>query len=73
MSSWGCPHQVNQLCQKLKGPYCRPGMRGCVLAGKVSFHHGEVPFPEWPLGTDPRVRADVEAALRREAGSDGEG
>ncbi|MFO0584574.1 MAG: hypothetical protein U0229_20075 [Anaeromyxobacter sp.] len=48
MSSWSCPHEVNGLCQKVSGAYCRPGMRGCVLAGKVSFPDGEAPRPVWP-------------------------
>jgi hypothetical protein len=47
-------------------------MRGCILAGKVTFHDGVVPFPEWPLGTDPKVRAAVEAGLRASEGSKGE-
>ncbi len=72
MSSWGCPHQLNEICQKVQGAYCRPGMRGCILAGKVTFHDGVVPFPEWPLGTDPKVRAAVEAGLRASEGSKGE-
>jgi hypothetical protein len=63
MSSWGCPHQLNEICQKVRGAYCRPGMRGCVLAGRVTFHDGVVPFPEWPPGADPRDRAEAEAEL----------
>ncbi len=68
MSSWSCPHQVNDLCRKVKGAYCRPGMRGCILAGRVTFQDGVVPYPVWPPGADPRERADAEAAL-----GDGEG
>ena len=53
MSSWGCPHEIDGLCDKLKGAYCRPGMRGCVLAGKVEFPDGKIPAPVWPAGHAP--------------------
>ncbi len=64
VSSWNCPHQVNEVCVKVAGAYCRPGMRGCVLFGKVTFQDGKVPYPVWPPGADPRERARAEAALR---------
>jgi hypothetical protein len=56
MSSWSCPHQVNDLCRKVRGAYCRPGMRGCVLCGKVTFMDGQVPYPVWPAGAAPGER-----------------
>jgi hypothetical protein len=62
---------MNELCQKVTGAYCRPGMRGCVLCGLVTFHDGVVPHPEWPLGADPRVRAAAEAALKDRGSSGG--
>jgi hypothetical protein len=46
------------------GAYCRPGMRGCVLVGRVTFQDGVVPWPVWPKGADPRERAEAEAAPR---------
>ncbi len=52
MSSWSCRHEVNGICRKLAGAYCRPGMRGCVLVGKVTFQDGVVPAPVWPPGAD---------------------
>ena len=70
MSSWSCPHQVGDLCRKVKGAYCRPGMRGCVLVGQVTFQDGVVPWPVWPQGADPRERAEAEAALRDPAAPD---
>jgi len=66
VSSFSCPHQVNDLCQKVKGAYCRPGMRGCILCGRVTFHRGGIPHPVWPPGADPRAQAEAEAALRSE-------
>jgi hypothetical protein len=37
MGSWGCPHDVNGVCQRVKKLPCDPGMRGCVLYGRVVF------------------------------------
>jgi hypothetical protein len=45
-------------------------MRGCVLVGQVTFQDGVVPWPVWPQGTDPRERAEAEAALRDPATPD---
>jgi hypothetical protein len=50
MSGWGCPHEVNGICDHVDGAYCRPGMKGCVLQGKVSFQDGVLPAPVWPPG-----------------------
>jgi hypothetical protein len=47
---------VNDLCRKVDGAYCRPGMRGCVIAGKVTFQDGVIPHPVWPTGTNARDR-----------------
>jgi hypothetical protein len=57
---------VNDLCRKVKGAYCRPGMRGCILIGKVQFQDGLVPYPIWPEGADPRDRAQAEEDLAAE-------
>lgn len=40
MGGWGCPHEVNEFCKRLKGP-CRPGLRGCILYGKVTLREPE--------------------------------
>lgn len=48
MSSWNCPHEVSGTCSKVAGAYCRPGMKGCILVGKVTFQDGVVPAPVWP-------------------------
>jgi hypothetical protein len=37
MSGWGCPHEINGMCQHVKGRACDPGMKGCVLAGRFRF------------------------------------
>jgi hypothetical protein len=54
MGSFGCPHEVDERCQRVSGAYCVPGMRGCVLQGKVEFPDGEIPRPRWPEGEQPR-------------------
>jgi hypothetical protein len=59
---------VDEICRKVKGAYCRPGMRGCVIAERVTFQDGKVPYPAWPPGADPRERAEAEAEL-----ADGDG
>ena len=42
MSGWSCPHQTgNYFCQRVKRE-CVPGMKGCVLRGKVRFAKDEV-------------------------------
>jgi hypothetical protein len=48
MGSWGCPHEVDELCRRVNGAYCIPGMKGCVLHGKVVFPDGEERLPRWP-------------------------
>jgi hypothetical protein len=48
MGSWGCPHEVDERCQRVNGAYCVPGMKGCVLYGKVVFPDGEERLPRWP-------------------------
>ena len=48
MGSWGCPHEVDERCQRVNGAYCVPGMKGCVLYGKVEFPDGPPPLPRWP-------------------------
>jgi len=48
VSSWNCRHEVNGICLKVAGAYCRPGMKGCILVGKVTFQDGVIPAPVWP-------------------------
>ena len=57
MSSWGCPHEVDGACQRVRGALCDPGMLGCVVQGKVET-----------LGEPRGARRPV----RRKAGARGE-
>lgn len=58
MSSWSCRYELNGICKKVAGAYCRPGMRGCILVGKVKFQDGVIPAPVWPAGERPGRAAD---------------
>jgi hypothetical protein len=55
--SWGCPHEVDGLCQRVNGAICEPGMRGCVLDGKVTFPDGRPHPPRWPSPGDGDERS----------------
>jgi hypothetical protein len=48
MSSWSCRHELDGICKKVDGAFCRPGMKGCILVGKVKFQDGVIPAPVWP-------------------------
>ena len=34
---WGCPHEIDDICTRINGLPCDPGMKGCVLAGRFAF------------------------------------
>lgn len=39
--SWGCPHELNDLCSRVNNRPCDPGMKGCVLYGRFVFANDE--------------------------------
>ncbi len=41
MSGWGCPHESNGTCLRVRGQPCDPGMKGCVLFGRFNFSKDE--------------------------------
>jgi hypothetical protein len=56
MGSWGCPHEFNGLCQKVLQRECDPGMKGCVLYGRVVFANPEKnPPPRPAVNTQPAI------------------
>jgi hypothetical protein len=57
MSSWSCPHDVNGICQKVKGALCDPGMLGCILQGMVE-RIGEPRQPRRPVRAPASVATD---------------
>jgi len=69
MSAWSCPHDLDGVCQKVDGARCDPGMRGCVLHGKVRFANDEanqVRKPERAVahGTHGKVAAGTQPRRR---------
>lgn len=60
MSSWGCPHEFDGICQRVKGALCDPGMLGCVVQGRVEVQ-GEPPGPRRPVRAPlPREEKDAD-------------
>ena len=51
MGSWGCPHEVNGVCQRVRKLPCDPGMKGCVLSGRFVFSN---PTKNRPAKAGPR-------------------
>lgn len=41
MSGWGCPHESNGVCLRVRELPCDPGMKGCVLFGRFNFSKDE--------------------------------
>jgi len=39
--SWGCPHELKDLCTRVNNLPCDPGMKGCVLYGRFVFADDE--------------------------------
>lgn len=65
MSAWGCPHEVEGVCQHVHGAVCSPGMRGCVLEGKVRFALDEMNLPRKPVKADVPAPAEKTSARPR--------
>jgi hypothetical protein len=66
MSAWSCPHDLDGVCQRVQGATCDPGMRGCVLHGKVTFARDEMNVPRKPVvAQKPKKDAAKVPAPRR--------
>ncbi len=65
MSSWSCPHDLNGVCQLVQGAACDPGMRGCVLHGKVRFASAEKNAVRKPVKAKPPPAAATKTPKRR--------
>jgi hypothetical protein len=59
VTGWSCRYEVTGSCQRVDGAYCRPGMKGCVLVGKVTFQDGQIPAPVWPPGHPRAARGEA--------------
>jgi len=49
---WGCPHELNGVCQHVQNRPCDPGMKGCVLAGRFRFSNEAKNRPPRPARRD---------------------
>ena len=65
MSSWSCPHDNNGVCMRVDGAVCDPGMRGCVLHGKVRFAKPEKNEPRKPVAAPKRQEKAPMPVTRR--------
>jgi hypothetical protein len=66
MSAWGCPHDLDGICQRVNGAVCEPGMRGCELEGKVRFARDEMNLPRKPVkAAAPAKKAKAAAPPKR--------
>lgn len=58
--AWSCPHDLDGVCQRVQGAVCEPGMRGCVLEGKVRFAREELNQPRKPVKAAKATTATAE-------------
>ena len=65
MSSWSCPHDLDGICQRVNGAVCEPGMRGCVLEGKVRFAREDMNQTRKPVKAPREKSASAKPAPRR--------
>ncbi|QID18342.1 hypothetical protein G3580_12260 [Nitrogeniibacter mangrovi] len=65
MSSWSCPHDLDGVCQRVRGAVCEPGMRGCELEGKVRFARETMNQPRKPVRAAPPARKATAAPKRK--------
>ncbi len=62
--SWGCRFDVQDKCARLNQP-CHPGVKGCVLEGKVVFTRelDKKTAPREPAAPDKVRRAKADRPL----------
>lgn len=65
MSSWSCPYDLDGVCQHVQGARCDPGMRGCVLHGKVVFASEDKNAPRKPVKAAEKEPVKPSPAPRR--------
>ncbi len=59
MSSWGCPHEEDGVCQKVNKLPCDPGMKGCILYGRFVFSN---PAKNRPIKSAARSKTEGKGA-----------
>ncbi len=65
MSAWSCPHDIDNICQRVQGARCDPGMRGCVLEGRVRFAREQMNLPRKPVRAEAAAPSDDETPAPR--------
>lgn len=65
MSAWSCPHDVENVCQRVLGALCKPGMRGCVLEGRVRFADPGMNLPTKPVRAETPPQPEDKVAPQR--------
>ena len=59
MSNWGCPHLVEDKCERVNHLPCELGMKGCVLFGRFRFFDESKNRPK-PLASTPAAKPAAE-------------
>lgn len=63
--AWSCPHDLDGICQQVRGARCAPGMRGCVLEGKVRFADPQLNLPRKPVKAEGAKPAEADATKKK--------
>lgn len=69
MGGWGCPHEINGECMRVRGFACNPGMKGCILLGRFRFSNEEKNRPTSAPRPTPHSRETRQPADRRQPGA----
>lgn len=43
--AWSCPHEADDICTRVGGRPCQPGMRGCLLHRRYVIFDGDALYP----------------------------
>jgi hypothetical protein len=66
MSGWGCPHEIENKCQRVNDLPCNPGMKGCVLFGRFTWADDSKNRPARGWGSKEPKPAVEDGVVRRE-------
>lgn len=66
-SAWGCPHEVDGLCMKVKQRPCNPGMKGCVLYGRFAFSNPDKNSPAIKRKLEETKRSTTSCSTKRKS------
>lgn len=67
MSGWGCPHEIEGRCMRVKGFACDPGMKGCVLSGRFRFSNEAKNRPAKTSRTTTQHRSEMKQSRSSDA------